>query len=92
MLRFPQMAKQVSLEFSGMTNTILGLSEFYKDHEIQQQSKSEFHQILRERITRDSNVLLVCCVTEQSLPSSEAVEYCHKIRSYFHGNTNRDAS
>jgi hypothetical protein len=34
MLRFPNMAKQVSLEFSGMTNTILGLSDFYRDHEI----------------------------------------------------------
>ena len=43
MLRFPEMAKQISLEFSGMTNTILGLSEFYKDHEIQTATKSDFH-------------------------------------------------
>jgi len=35
MLKFPETAKQISLEFSGMTNTILGLSEFYRDHEIQ---------------------------------------------------------
>ena len=92
MLRFPQMAKQVSLEFSGMTNSILGLSEFYKDHDIQTSRKSEFHQMLRDRIKPNSNVLLICCVTEQSLPSAEAVEYCHKIRSYFQGSTNRDAS
>ena len=92
MLQFPEMAKQISLEFSGMTNTILGLSEFYKDHEIQTQTKSEFHYLLKERVSADSNILLICCVTQHSLPSSEAVEYCHKIRSYFQGSTNRDAS
>jgi hypothetical protein len=48
--------------------------------------------MLRDRIQPNSNVLLICCVTEQSLPSAEAVEYCHKIRSYFQGSTSRDAS
>jgi len=34
MLKYPEMAREISLEFSGMTNTILSLSEFYKNHEI----------------------------------------------------------
>lgn len=48
--------------------------------------------MLREKINPNSNVLLICCVTEQSLPGSEAVEYCHKIRSYFKGCTDRDST
>lgn len=33
---------------------------------------------------------MVCCVVENSIAGSQAVEYCHKIKSYFKGNTNDD--
>jgi hypothetical protein len=92
MLKYPMNAKQISQDFSGMTNTILTLSDFYKDHEIHTLEKSFFHSVLRDKVQPDANISLVCCVTEQSLPSAEAVEYCHKIRSYFNGNTTVDSS
>ena len=64
MLKYSSNAKQISQDFSGMTNTILSLSQFYKDHEIHKSEKSYFHSILKEKIKQDSNILLVCCVTE----------------------------
>ena len=33
-LKYPESAKETSLDFSGMTNSILALSEYYKNHEI----------------------------------------------------------
>lgn len=33
-LKYPDLARQVSRDFSAMTNTILSNSSFYKDHEI----------------------------------------------------------
>jgi len=32
MLKSPGVARQISKDFSGMTNTILALSQYYKDH------------------------------------------------------------
>ena len=36
-------------------------------------------------VTKRSRVLLLCCVTQCSIAGTQAVDYCHKIRSYFHG-------
>lgn len=47
--------------------------------------------MLRERMSKTDTVLLVCCVTDDE-PGIEAVEYCHKIRHYFTGCTEKDAS
>jgi hypothetical protein len=34
MLKYPEMSKKLSSDFSGMTNSILSLSEFYKSHDL----------------------------------------------------------
>lgn len=31
-------------------------------------------------------MLLLCCVIQCSMAGTQAVDYCHKIRSYFHGS------
>lgn len=46
-LKDKEYARQISKDYSGMTNTILALSPFYVDHEIQKESKSYFHSLLR---------------------------------------------
>jgi hypothetical protein len=89
MLKYSEMAKTLSSDFSGMTNCILSRSEFYQNHDVNQEN-SFFHSVIKNKINANTSMLLICCVTEQSLPSAEAVDYCHKIRCYFHGRTNTD--
>ena len=104
-LKDPHLAKKISNDFSSVTNSILSLSPFYKDHQFDQTTASKvgqgeptnlrtgttsFNLLVRNFLSPESRILMVCCVVENSIAGSQAVEYCHKIKQYFKGNTNDD--
>lgn len=89
-----------------MTNSILSLSPFYKDHNFDQSNyrvashgestnlrtgATNFNLLIKNFLSPESKILLLCCVVENSIAGSQAVEYCHKIRSYFKGDTSEDS-
>jgi hypothetical protein len=47
---------------------------------------TSFNLLVKNYLTEDSKIMLLCCVVENSIAGSQAVEYCHKIRSYFKGD------
>ncbi len=51
---------------------------------------TSFNLLVKNYLTEDSKIMLLCCVVENSIAGSQAVEYCHKIRSYFKGDTAED--
>ena len=104
------MAKKISADFSVITNAILSMSPFYKNHDFGKVDEDRlapynetnsfrsgmlsFKNQINRLVTKRSKVLLLCCVIQCSMAGTQAVDYCHKIRSYFHGsapNTVNDA-
>ena len=105
-LKDPSMAKKVSADFSTVTNAILSISQYYKDHDFDKNNSSAkqedrvspylesnnlrtgsltFKNQINKLVTKRSRVLLLCCVVQCSNAGTQAVDYCHKIRTYFHG-------
>lgn len=98
------MAKKISADFSVVTNSILTMSPFYKDHDFGKIEEDRlapymdtnsfrsgsltFKNQISRLVTKQSKVLLLCCVIQCSVAGTQAVDYCHKIRTYFHGGTN----
>ena len=97
------LAKRISADFSAVTNAILSLSPFYKDHSFggtesdalspYKETNSfrtgslSFKSTIASMLTRHSRILLICCVTPSSMAGTQAVDYCHKIAAYFKGQT-----
>ena len=102
-LKDTSMAKKISADFSIVTNSILSMSQFYKDHEFEKTEEDRlapymdtnnfrsgmmtFKSQINRLVNKRSRVLLLCCVIQCSVAGTQAVDYCHKIRTYFHGNT-----
>ena len=100
-LKDTNLAKKISSDFSAVTNAILSLSPFYKDHSFSNQEKENlspyketnsfrtgslsFKSTISSMLTKNSRILLVCCVTPNSMAGTQAVDYCHKIATYFKG-------
>ena len=101
-LKDTSLAKKISADFSVVTNAILSMSPYYKDHDFGKIEEDRFapymdtnnfrsgsisfkNQIGR-LVSNRSRVLLLCCVIQCSMAGTQAVDYCHKIRSYFHGS------
>jgi hypothetical protein len=100
------MAKKISADFSVVTNAILSMSTFYKDHDFGKLEEDRlapytetnnlrsgsltFKNQMTRMITKRSKVLLLCCVIQCSVAGTQAVDYCHKIRTYYHGTTEND--
>ena len=77
-LKDPSMAKKISADFSVVTNAILAMSNFYKDHDFGNVNEDRlapyrdtnslrsgslsFSNQMSRLITRKSKVLLLCCV------------------------------
>jgi len=62
----PDIVSSLTGNFASMTNEILKRSPFYANHRFEttnQQETSRFTTFLRTTITKDSQVLLLCCVT-----------------------------
>ena len=59
----------------------------YADKENFRSGSSSFKSFASSLLTKKSKVLLLCCVTQSSLPGTQAVDYCNKIRNYFSGLT-----
>lgn len=51
---------------------------------------TDFSLLIKNFLTDESKILLLCCVVENSIAGSQAVEYCHKIKAYFKGDTTED--
>mmetsp|Transcript_19859 Transcript_19859/g.24553 ORF Transcript_19859/g.24553 Transcript_19859/m.24553 type:complete len:124 (-) Transcript_19859:2403-2774(-) len=95
------MAKKISADFAVVTNAILSMSPYYKEHDfgkVEEDRLAPYRELSTLRagsvsfksqilhlVSRKSRVLLLCCVIQCSLAGTQAVDYCHKIRSYFHG-------
>lgn len=79
-------------DFGSMTNEILRQSEFYENHQFEinpEQAESAFNRFLRDKITPDSNILLLTFISNDQIDetsSSIALDFSHKIRQYFSGN------
>ena len=43
-------------------------------------------------LSKNSRILLICCVTPNSMAGTQAVDYCHKIATYFKGQTDDSQS
>ena len=108
-LKDPSMAKKISADFSVVTNAILSMSDFYKDHDFGKIGEDRlapyretnslrsgslsFQSQIQRIVSKKSKVLLLCCVIQCSVAGTQAVDYCHKIRSYYHGTpTGTEAS
>jgi len=103
-LKDPVLAKKISSDFSNVTNSILSLSPFYKDHLFDQApsrsagpsefnlraGSTDFSLLVKNYLTDQSKIMLLCCVVENSIAGSQAVEYCHKIKAYFKGDAIED--
>ena len=80
-------------DFGSMTNEILRQSEFYQNHDFEineEQENSAFNTFLRENVTTDSKVLLLTYISNDhsdETSSSIALDFSHKIRSYYSGNS-----
>lgn len=59
----------------------------YADKENFRSGSSSFKSFASSLLSKKSKVLLLCCVTQSSLPGTQAVDYCNKIRNYFSGLT-----
>ena len=82
-LKDPQMAKKISADFSVVTNAILSMSSFYKDHDFGgveedrlapymdtnsfRSGSQTFKTAISRLISKRSKVLLLCCVTQCSM-------------------------
>ena len=100
-LKDPNLAKKVSADFSAVTNAILSISSFYKDHDFGKVDEDRlapymetnnfrsggcsFKTQISRLVSKRSKVLLLCCVIQCSVAGTQAVDYCHKIRTYFQG-------
>ena len=105
-LKDPALAKKISADFSVVTNAILSLSAHYKDHDFGKVEEDRlapymdtnslrsgqlsFKSQISRLVTKRSRILLLCCVIQCSVAGTQAVDYCHKIRSYFHGTSDED--
>lgn len=80
-------------DFGSMTNEILRQSNFYENHEFQineEQETSAFNQFLRNTVTRQSKIMLLTFVSneaEDEISSTIALDFSHKIRQYFSGQS-----
>jgi hypothetical protein len=80
-------------DFGSMTNEILRQSKFYENHEFQlneEQETSAFNQFLQHHVPPQSKILLLSFVTndvEDEASSSIALDFSHKIRQYYSGNS-----
>lgn len=76
-----------------MTNEILRQSEFYQNHDFEineEQETSAFNTFLRENVTTDSKIMLLTFISNDitdETSSSIALDFSHKIRSYYSGNS-----
>jgi hypothetical protein len=76
-----------------MTNEILRQSQFYENHDFQlnqDQENSAFNGFLRDSITPSSKILLLTFInndTDDEISSSIALDFSHKIRQYYQGNS-----
>jgi len=84
------------------------MSPFYKNHDFSKEEEDRlapyrettslragslsFKSQIARFVSQRSRVLLICCVIQCSLAGTQAVDYCHKIRSYFHGSASFDLS
>ncbi|CDW84745.1 UNKNOWN [Stylonychia lemnae] len=88
--------QNLTMNFSSVTNEILKLSQYYQNHRFQiseEQESSPFNQYLRQYISQESKVALLCSVSpkrELQQQTLIALDYCQKIKSYFNGISEND--
>jgi hypothetical protein len=76
-----------------MTNEILRQSKFYENHDFKlndDQENSAFNGFLRDSIKPNSKILLLTFINnevEDEMNSSIALDFSHKIRQYYQGNS-----
>ena len=87
------LVQTLTLNFGSVTNEILKLSPFYEGHDFQTpeaQELSLFNTYLRAQLNKNSRVAMLCCVSSNKKLTPQtmiALDYCHKIKCYFNGNT-----
>lgn len=80
-------------DFGSMTNEILRHSPFYSSHSFsltQLQEASSLNNFLMNTISIDSKILLMTYINnsaEDDITNSIALDFSHKIKQYFNGNS-----
>jgi hypothetical protein len=65
----PEVVSTLTNDFGSMTNEILRQSDFYKNHDFQineDQSTSAFNTFLRDNLTKESKILLMTFISNES--------------------------
>lgn len=90
----PEVVQTLTNDFGSMTNEILRQSRFYENHHFEineDQKQSAFNSFLRQNIERDSKILLLTYILnndkDDEISSSIALDFSHKIRQYYSGNS-----